>query len=627
MMAKKILWCLISCLMVLTLVLASCDTEEDTGGTVTTVGEGQKVTVGADDDKAMDDEEEDTTKGTATTADKDPDKPQYGGKLVILTGSDITNWNVASGACQWPSQGGYVLEQILGVERELGMAGTGETDYAQGVTDYRWLGGHLAESWETPEVGVWILNIRQDVYWAYDPDFEASALVGGRQMTAEDVAYSIEYMRDTPLTCTNCNEPGLIQNTIVEITGPWQVTVRTPVAAGTGYLWIMGGGGAQYVWAKDFLEAGYGTSNNWFDTVGTGPYILKDYVTSSAAKYVKNENYWEKNPVGPGMGDQLPYIDSINYQIVPDLSTRLAALRTGKADWSAIDTLTTEDFETIIRSNPEIEYVQTITPPMQVSGRVDLDGPYSDIRVRKAMMLAIDQPTIVADLYDGKAELIDSPARKWYTTIHTPLEELDEETQELYGYYPEKAKALLAEAGYPDGFKITMVMRNDPPSEQASAIIKEYWADIGIDVELQVLEASIFIGMWVGHQSEDLMLNTWAGGDGALFVRYSMGYFRGPNIFNVSHVNDPPGTDAVIEEAYGKQEQYVMVNYPEADRVTKEAYAYCLSQAFNIQMPAPWGYRVWQPWLKNYYGELATKFWLQYAWLDLDLKEEMTGRR
>jgi peptide/nickel transport system substrate-binding protein len=289
--------------------------------------------------------------------------------------------------------------------------------------------------------------------------------------------------------------------------------------------------------------------------------------------------------------------------------------------------LTVEDFDTMMKSNPNLEYVQTISAPMQISGRVDLDGPYSDVRVRRAMMLAIDHPTIVRDLYDGKAELIDSPARKWYDTIHTPLEELPAETQELYGYYPEKAKQLLAEAGYPDGFKIKVNMQNNPTSEAAGAIIKEYWADVGINLELQVLEPSIFIGIWVGHDFEDLMLNSWAGGDGALFVRYSLGYYRGPNIFNLSHVNDPPGTDPIIEAAYEKQEQYVMVNYPEADRVTKEVFVYCLGQAFNIQMPSPWSYRVWQPWLKNYYGEGATKFWLQYAWLDLDLKEDLTGRR
>jgi len=72
-----------------------------------------------------------------------------------------------------------------------------------------------------------------------------------------------------------------------------------------------------------------------------------------------------------------------------------------------------------------------------------------------------------------------------------------------------------------------------------------------------------------------------------------------------------------------EQAKYVMVDYAKADEVTKAAYKYCNEQAFLITMPAPWGYRVWQPWLKNYYGADSLKFWLQWVWLDEDLKTEM----
>ncbi|MBN2241016.1 MAG: hypothetical protein JW712_14695, partial [Dehalococcoidales bacterium] len=165
--------------------------------------------------------------------------------------------------------------------------------------------------------------------------------------------------------------------------------------------------------------------------------------------------------------------------------------------------------------------------------------------------------------------------------------------------------------------------QNGVAQEEASAIIQEYWRAVGIDCELQLLEPTTFINIWVGHQCEDLVLSAFGGGDGSLFVRYSMGYYRGPNIFNMSHVNDPPGSDPIIEKAYEDQNKYVMVNYPEADRVTKEAYAYALNQAFLIQMPAPWGYRIWQPWVKNYYGAGDPKFWLRWAWIDEELKASM----
>jgi len=625
-MAKKILWILISCLMVMTLVLASCSSD-NTGstGSVTSEDEGQTVSTGGGDTGDTGGTIEITEEGPEVTTPTDTSKPQYGGTLVYLAGSDVTTFNPGAVTCSGVGipVAGMELEQILGIAFDKGPAGSGDTNFIGGVVDYRYLGGNIAESWETPEVGVWVLNIKQGIHFFNNPGQEASQLVGGRELTAEDVAYSIEYMRDNPTSSSMCSEPGLMKNVTVERSGEWQITVRTPVAPTTGYLWIMGGGGVQYVWPKDFLQQ-YGSSNNWYDVVGTGPYMMTDYVPSSAAKLTRNENYWDVNPVGPGQGDQLPYIEKVSYQIIPDASTRAAAMRTGKADWNSVDNYRPEEYDTIINSNPDIKAVQIIQAPQQVSGRVDLpENPFSKLDVRKAMMLAIDHPSIIRDFYEGKAEILDSPARKWYPTIYTPLEELPESTQELYGYDPGKAKQLLADAGYPDGFKMTMVMQNSPTSEEASAIIKEYWADVGIDVDLSLLEPTSFINVWVQHKTEDLVLSAFPGGDGSLFVRYSMGYFRGPNIFNMSHVNDPPGTNPIIEQAFENQCKYVMVDYPSADAVTKEAYQYCLSQAFTIPMPAPWVYRLWQPWLKNYYGAFDPKFWLKWAWIDEGLKASL----
>ncbi len=590
---KKITWILISCLMVIALVLASCGPagEEEEGGPVGT------------------------------------DEPQYGGKLTIITPTDLTVFGAAA-LPRSVQQGGLVLEQILGLDRTRGSAGTGEGDFGEGVPEFKYVIGQLAESWEAPEVGVWKLKIRQGVHFAYHPDFEASQLVNGREMTAEDVAYSIEYLRDTESSWVNSSEPALIQNTTVERTGPWEITVNTPVAATTGYLWIMGGGGSQFVWPKEMLDK-YGTSNEWQDQVGTGPFILNDFTPGSVAKYIRNDNYWDKNPCGRGEGDQLPYIDNIDYLIVPDLSTRLAALRTGKADWTT-EILTREDTETLLTTNPDMQKRQTVLYPIHVGGRVDMpEKPFSKKKVRQAMMLAINHPEIVEDLYDGQADFLYSPASRFNPTVHIPLEEQPEIVQEMYGYNPEKARQFLAEAGYPDGFKTSLVISSQTDHTQAAELLKAYWADVGIDVEIDVNEPSAWTGRWARHQEEDLLMthSIFSGGNADLFVRYSLGYYRGPNVFNISHVNDPPGTDPVIEAAYEKQAENVMVNYPAADKAFRDIVPYILENAFLIQLPAPWGFRVWQPWLKNYYGEGISKFWIQYAWVDQDLKEKMTGTR
>jgi peptide/nickel transport system substrate-binding protein len=613
---KRVVWLLVSCLMVLTLVLASCESDTGTGGTVTTEDKGQTVTVGGE-------EEEVTQPGTATTVGKEQNKPQYGGRLTIATIAAPAAWNPGAVAGGSAGQAAIVLEQILGRDWERGQAGTGEFNFVGGVPEWAGVGGNLAESWEIPGVGVWVLHIRQGVHWAYHPEFEASKLVGGREMTAEDVAYSIEWMRDNPKSAGMVSEPDLFKNTTVERTDTWTITVRTPVNPTTGYLWIMGGGGVSYVWAKEHLD-NYAESNEWYDTVGTGPFITDDYVTDVAVKYIRNDNYWDINPCGPGEGDQLPYIESLNYQIIPDKSTRMAAFRTGKVDWSAVDALNIEEYEQLLKTNPEVESAQLIIDAMKLNGRVDMpEDPYSNLKVRQAMMLAIDHPSIVNDFYGGQAELIDTPARKWYSSIYTPLEEFSPEVQEFFGYNLEKAKQLMVEAGYPNGFKRTVYFSNSPAAEEASAILKEYLADINIELELQPVESGIWRGMFWGGDIQDWTLDSWSGGNGSFFVRYSMGYFRGPNVFNLAHVDNPIGSEPVIEKAFEEQAKNVMVDYTKADEITKEAYKYCIEQCFLVAMPAPYGYRVWQPWLKNYYGENDMKFWLQWAWIDQDLKTEM----
>ncbi|HEY93566.1 MAG TPA: ABC transporter substrate-binding protein [Dehalococcoidia bacterium] len=616
-MTKKLVWLLASCLMVISLLIVSCG-EKDTGGTVTTQDKGQTVTVGGGEEDAG------TGPGTASTVGEEQNRPKYGGKLTYPSIAAPAAWNPGAVTGASAEQGSIVIEQILGRNWEEGEAGTGKYNFVGGVPEWSAVGGNLAESFEILGIGEWLLHIRQGVYFGYNPKFEASKLVGGREMTAEDVAYSIEWMRDTPGSAGIVSEPSLFKNATIERIDNWTIKLNTPEAPTTGYLWMLGGGGVQYVWAKEHLE-NYAKSNEWYDTVGTGPYITDDYVTDVAIKYIKNDNYWDVNPVGLGQGDQLPYIESINYQIIPDKSTRMAAFRTGKLDRLGFrEDLNAEEYEQLLKTNPEVEHAVVIVDPMKINGRVDMpEDPYSNLKVRQAMMLAIDHPSIVNDFYNGNAELLDSPARKWYPSIYTPLEEFSPEVQEYYGYNLEKAKQLMAEAGYPGGFKKTVYFANSPASEEASAILKEYLAKIGIELELQPVEFGIWRGMFWGGDIQEWIIDSWPGGNGALFVRYSMGYFRGPNVFNTAHVNNPVGSEPVIEDYYQQQSKYVMVDYAKADEVTKAAYKYCVEQAFLVPMPAPYGYRVWQPWLKNFYGSDDLKFWLRWAWIDEDLKAEI----
>ena len=604
-MRRKILWMGVSCLMAISLVLAACGpaaTPPTTTPPTTTPPTTTPPTTEPPQKEAV---------APAT------DQPKYGGTFT-LTGTSPTFWGAAI-SNRAPAQSGYVLQKILNIDRTKGPAGSGQVDYSGGATSFDDVVGFLAESWKTPEVGVWVLDIRRGVHFALDPTSAASRLVNGREMTAEDVAYSIEYIRDTPSSWINLAEPTFIKNTTVERTGPWQITIKTAKDPATGYLWIMGGGGNGYIWPKEFLQK-YGTTNEWRDQVGTGPYIITDFVADSSLTYRKNPNYWEKNPVGPGRGDQLPYVDGVKILIIPDASTRLAAFRSGKIDYLAGILL--EDGQNLLKANPALKSYQTISAPYQVAMRTDKkELPYKDLRVRQALMMATDMEGMKQGLYKGQAEIIDSPARKLYTGVYTPLEQLPASTQELYKYNPEKAKQLLKEAGYPTGFKAKIAITT--ANADLAAVLKDQWSKVGIDLELQVKDTTVFNTLFSTRGYDELYFSAFPGGTGALFTRYGNNYFRGPNNFNLSYANDPPGSDPIIEQHFQDVQKYVMVNYPKAEEIMKQLNLYTMSQAFLIPTPAPYAYTMWQPWIKNYYGEGASEYWLQYLWIDQDLKKSL----
>lgn len=613
---KKTLWLIVSGLMAASLILSACGqatpTTPATPSTPTPAPTTPPPPTTAPTQPAQEKPQQETVSS---------DKPKYGGTFTYITNANIQIFGAAV-SNRGSGQSGFVLEQITGVDRTRGKAGSGVSDYVDGPTSFDDVFGWLAEKWSTPALGVWVLDIRKGVRFALNPDSAASRLVNGREMTAEDVAYSLEYIRDTPSSWIQLSEPLLIKNMTIERTSQWQITIKTPVNPANGYLWLIGGGGNGYIFPKEALQK-YGTSNFWYDQVGTGPYILKDFVSDSVATYARNPNYWAKDDAGPGKGSQLPYVDFVKYLVVPDLSTQLAAFRTGKADW--INGVSRDDGNLMVKTNPKTQYYKYISAPFQVAMRTDKkDLPYKDRKVRAALMMATDMDSMKKNLYGGEAEIIDSPARKFFTGVYTPLEQLPPSTQELYKYNPEKAKQLLKEAGYPNGFKAKLVIPVVPSTaSDIAAVLKDMWLKVGVDIELQLKDASVYNGIFATRNYDDLFFGTQPGGTGALFTRYGNSYFRGPNNFNLSYVNDPEGTDPFITKTIEDVQKNVMVNYAKCEELMKALNQYTLDQAYLIPTPAPYYFRMWQPWLKNYYGEAANKYWVQYVWIDQDLKKSM----
>jgi len=610
----RILWLIVSGLMVLSLVMAGC-APATTPATPTTPN---IPTVPA------------APAAPTTPAAPAPEKPQqapvapstgapkYGGALTVAITSDPTNFDPGTknsgGALT-----GTVYEKFLNTDWTRGPAGSGVTALVSdgGALEDFWA-PRLAERWEMPKQGVWILHVRQGMRWQ-PVNSDAGKLMASRQVTADDFVSSFNRLMKAPETWIKSGVPGVWRTATIEKTGPWEVTIKTPEDYMTAFVWLIGaGGGFEYLYPPEVV-AKYGDMGNWRNAVGTGPFMLVDYVPGSQFVFTKNPVYWEKDPVGAGKGNQLPYVDSYRELIVPDLSTRQAALRTGKLD--LLDGVVKVDKQSLAKTNPKLESRSYLVgSPWVIGMKQAVAGkPLNDVRVRQALMLATDFNALKNDYFEGEAEINVWPVNKQIDAMYMPLEEMPESVQALYRYNPEKSKQLLKEAGYPNGFRTSVVINGVAERIDELAIYAGMWAKVGVELKIDVKEAGVYSAMGgVARSYEDMIYKSLSGGFvGQMYYRYD----RGGSLSNPSAINDPPGTVPTIEASYQEVNKYLFVDMPKAYAEFKKLTPYLLEQAYIIPRPSPYAYNMWWPWLKNYHGQGVGL--IRYSWIDRDLKKSM----
>jgi len=511
--------------------------------------------------------------------------------------------------------GWLINEQYVGEDWSRGSAGTGEIDWSPNTGPApRNCTGILAESWEMPSLGTIVFKVRRGVHWALNSRSEASRLMNGREMTADDWIANFDYFMHHPRSLIRF-APQLATATM-EKTGPWEVTLKTPVDPLTGWSWFACGA-SSFLLPPEVL-AKYGDMQDWRNVVGTGPFMVTDFVASSSVTLTKNPDYWEKDPVGAGKGNRLPYLDAVKMLIIPDMSTCLAALRSGKID--SARGIEPEDAASMLRSVPALKQ-RPFLPlfPSVVAVRIDrADLPYKDKRVRQALMMATDFDSLKNDFYGGDAEILAYPVTSESKTAYVPLEDMPETVQTLYRHDPEKARHLLAEAGYPNGFSARMIVYNGLGDVDLASVYKDMWSEAGIELELVPKELAVYNAIGYGRAYDDMMLVHVPGGTqypGCL----SFGYLRGPA--SIFYVGDP-----AIEAANQEIQKHVIIDMPAADRLYREMLPYIVEQAYCIPTPTPTIRVLWWPWLKNFYGEAPVRF-TTYNWIDQDMRQEITGKR
>jgi peptide/nickel transport system substrate-binding protein len=333
------------------------------------------------------------------------------------------------------------------------------------------------------------------------------------------------------------------------------------------------------------------------------------------------------NPIGPGKGDKLPYIDRVQYIVLPDSSTALAAFRTGKTAMRGnFDII---DADQMRRDCPELEEAMVGEPLLPSGAPESLDPPcdtppFDDIRVRKALHMATDLNAINEAFFDGRGQILTWPWPKiaGYEKLYLGLDDPDcpEEVKELFTYNPEKAKELLKEAGFPTGFKTSALMVSG--TVDYWAIIKDMWAKVGVELELDVRESAtrqnvMNSGKYTGFGD---------GGAAAISAFHSSPTLTGtPSAAaNTSHIFDP-----IIDKGMADVRMTILRDGYEAGMVQmRELMKYVLAQAYAIPTPMVIKTRFWWPWLEDYTGEDSIGYhngpnWAQFVWIDQDLRKAM----
>lgn len=611
-MAKKIVWVMLSCLMVVTLVLASCKPAA--------VEKEEKIITG----KVVEREEKKEIKKEVTpekemvrdSLGRLVEKPKYGGTYVGMVAGGPQLWDERLGH---RSRGWTLIqtnEELLVGNWAKGPTGSGEASFLYDeIPAPAVIMGQLAESWEIPDNQTLIFHIRKGVHWHNKPP------VNGRELTADDVVSTFVNLWNSPRSYLGATFPAsryLAGEASKAVTAPDKWTVVFKSSPGMlGEVYVMA---ANYTFiVPPELKKEHGDNIDWMHTCGTGPFILIDYVSESSLLFERNPNYWGKHPLYPQ--DTMPYLDGVKLLVIPDYSTRITALRTGKIDLLG---LAREDAESVIRTNPELKYLKyNPGSGLAVHFRVDQpESPIHDDRVRRALCMAVNKQEIVDEYFGGEAELLNWPIAPLteFMDMYTPLEKQPEIVREQFEYHPDKARQLLAEAGYPNGFKTSIY--TTAVGVDTLSVIKAAWADIGVDLDIQVLEAGTYAGIMYGKRYKDMILGVLLG-----YSPFRVTHVLPGNFYNYAMLDDPH-----INETYEK----IIENYfnePVKRQLTKELALYELeNRCIMLQIPVAKAYTFWQPWLKGYSGEIQTGKWkigdyTRYVWLDQKLKAKMTGKK
>ena len=319
----------------------------------------------------------------------------------------------------------------------------------------------LAVSMQVVEPTLIKVELRQDVKFH-----------NGKPLTAKDVVYSIKRMLDPDTGAANRAQLQVLEDIVAQ--GDYTVLFRFSKPVPPEWFKEIAAQVESAILSEEWMNA---EKRDFTEHMGSGPFMWDKFIYGVKVVLKRNPNYYRKD----ADGNQLPYLDVIEFVGYTDPALRIAAIQAGDVDMDAF--IPWERLQEFV-DNPKIQVDLSKQAFMDLTFNVAVK-PFDNKLVRQAMAYAINREQIKELAFYGFAEEIYGGilAYQPWSWAYNP------KTKNRFEYNPEKAKKLLAKAGYPNGFKVSILTSADDQMHiDTNQVIAENLKAIGIDVELRLEE-------------------------------------------------------------------------------------------------------------------------------------------
>lgn len=429
--------------------------------------------------------------------------PKHGGTLNIIIAEEVKGlYNQADSG----TEGEYPLNQITD--------GLVNADIDRNVVP------GLAKSWEISDDGLeYTFELRQGVTFH-----------NGTEFNAEDVKWTMD-QAIIPGSYSGSKWAPYIEGTEIIDDYTVKITLKQPWY---DFINLLAFEEDLDILSREAVEK-WGDDYGYKAAVGTGPFKFDHWNRGEELVLVRNEDYW-----GAGEED-LPYLDKIVYRAVLEDSVKVIQLTTGNADaifsvpFTEVDTLRADD-AIVVESVPggTIHYIAMVSDK----------PPFDDVHVRRALNYAVDKQAIVDSIFAGHATVANG--------IFPPSLFVSDNDTVYYPYDPERAKELLAEAGYTEDNPLSFLMLTSNASlyQDEAVLIQAQLKEIGVEAEIQPLEKAALSTYLTGsapdaEEKREAFLYRY-GYSGTFINDYTFRSFYSEGSLNLFGYNDPEVDEQIL---------------------------------------------------------------------------------